>query len=137
MQVDIQSYFDRCELTCEAVGQEIWHSAFATESDEQYDLFVMISDEWVHFGVSPFVSRPDASSLLRVYTSLLRLNQEMRFASFAVDSDGDINLICEWPRADFAFAQFARAVDLMTGYTQLLASDVRRLLTDPDFELSL
>jgi hypothetical protein len=93
----------------------------------------MPGEEWVHFAVSPFIARPEPACRPRLYEALVRLNQQMHLAHFAVDDDGDVNLLAEMLRRGFAFHHFAAALDALVGYTGALAADLARVATDPNF----
>ncbi len=95
--IDIAACFERYEWTAERIEAGIWRTTFAVESEEDFDLYVMVSEDWVHFAVSPFVAAAPPGSEARVYAILLRLNQELRLARFALDGDGDINLLVDLP----------------------------------------
>jgi hypothetical protein len=131
--LNIANYFQRYAWTYEEVDEDFWRSTFSTEREADFDLYVMPGEEWVHFAVSPFCAKPEPACHARLYEALLRLNQQMRLAHFAVDDDGDVNLLAEAPRRGFAYHQFAAILDAMVGYTSALAADVARVATEPNF----
>jgi hypothetical protein len=65
------------------------------------------------------------------------LNQQMRLVHFAVDEEGDVNLLVELPRQGFAFPQFASALETLTGYTDALAYELRRTAHEPGYHSPL
>ncbi|MEZ4832805.1 MAG: hypothetical protein R2873_12580 [Caldilineaceae bacterium] len=48
---------------------------------------------------------------------------------FAVDEDGDVNLLADLPQTDVDFASFAAVLDTMVYYTEELAHEVARTAT--------
>jgi hypothetical protein len=131
--INIPTYFKRYAWACEQVEDSIWRSTFTTEREEDFDLYVMLGEDWVHFAVSPFVPKPDSACQPRLFAALLRLNQQMRLVSFALDDEGDVNLLATLPRHGFAYRHFATTVDTLVSYTQSLAYDVARLATEPTY----
>jgi hypothetical protein len=130
---DVDRLFARYGWTAEEVEEGIWRSTFWTEREDAYDVYVMEGDEWLHFAVSPLVSRPAPACQGRLFATLLRLNQQMRLVRFAVDDEGDVNLLADTPRRSLAFPQFAGVLDALTAYTEHLAHELHRLGTEPDY----
>lgn len=127
---EIDAYFERYEWSGEEVEPGIWRATFTTEAEDDFDLFVMVGEEWVHFAVTP-LARVDAPEMAcRLLGSLLRLNQQTRLVRLALDDELDINLVADLPLAEFDFAGFARVVDLLVQYTGALAHEIQRTLDD-------
>lgn len=137
MTINIPNYFKRYAWTYEQVDSQIWLSTFSSEFEDEFDLYVSLGDEWVHFAVSPFLPRPEASQQAYIYAILLRLNQQMRLVHFAVDEDGDINLLVELPVHSFVYAHFVAAMDALVYSAQTLARDLGRMVQDPKFRSPL
>ena len=129
----IGDFFERYEWATAELEPGIWRSSFATARDDEFDLYVMVGEEWVHFAVSPLVHGGDPAAQPRFYASLLRLNQQMRLAHFGVDDDGDVNLLAELPRTSFGYDSFARVVELLTNYTETLAHELQRTAHEPNY----
>lgn len=134
--VDIPTLFDRYEWGFETVEPGIWRSTFADEQDEEFDLYVADSEEWLHFAVTPFTPAPAPECRQKLTSLLLNLNQSVRLVRFATDSDGDVSLLADLPRATLSFALFAATMDALIHYTRELATPVGRAATDPRFEVS-
>ena len=80
------------------------------------------------------LARVDAPEMAcRLLGSLLRLNQQMRLVRIALDDERDVNLVADLPRAGLAFDDFANALDLLVGYTNALAHEIRRTLDDEQY----
>ncbi len=137
MTINIPTYFKRYAWTCQQVDAQIWFSTFSSEFEDEFDLYVSLGDEWMHFAVSPFLPRPELSQQARIYEVLLHLNQQMRLVHFAVDGDGDINLLAELPIHGFVYAHFAAAIDALVYYTQTLARDLGLMILDPNLRSPL
>ena len=135
--LNIAGYFKRYAWTHEQVDAQVWRSTFATEDDEEFDLYVMVDETWVHFAVSPFLSQPPAEHQPRLLRILLRLNQQMRLVYFALDEDGDVNLLTELPMHGFAYAHFSAALDALVDYTNTLAHDLARIAHEPTFHSAI
>lgn len=134
---NISAYFRRYAWANEPVEANIWRSSFATERDVEFDLYVMLGPDLLHFAVSPFVSQAAPECRLPLYDGLLRLNQQLQNAWFALDDDGDINLLASLPRRGCSYPLFAAMLDTLTGYTNLLAFDAARLASEPHFHTPL
>jgi hypothetical protein len=131
--INLAAYFRRYAWAAEEVEPGLWRTTFFTDREVEFDLYVMLSEDWVHFAVSPFTPRPDPDCHTRLHAGLLRLNQQIQLAYFALDDEGDVNLLATLPRPGFAFRQFATALDTLAGYTEHLAQDVGRLATEVNF----
>ena len=134
--MDIPALFDRYEWGFETVEVGIWRSTFADEQDEEFDLYVADGEEWLHFAVTPFTPAPAPECREKLTSLLLSLNQSLRLVRFATDSDGDVSLLADLPRADLSFTLFAATMDALIHYTRELAAPLGRTATDPRFEMS-
>ena len=134
---NISSYFEQYGWASEEMEPGVWRSTFASEHEEDFDLYVLVAEDWVHFAVSPLLPPLPHGATDRLYATLLRLNQEVRLVRFAVDADGDVNLLADLPLARISFATFAQTVDLLVYYAGQLAIDLRRVATEADFHLPL
>ncbi len=137
MHNEIGLYFDRYQWMYEQLEDNVWRATFAAGQDEDFDLYVMAGDEWIHFAVSPFLSRPVKECLPHLYETTLRLNQQMRLVHFALDEDGDLNILADAPRAGFGYDQFAKALDALRGYTDSLIIELQRVATRMDYRSPL
>jgi hypothetical protein len=128
---NISSYFERYGWAYEALDSQTWRATFSGEHDEEFDLYVMLGEEWVHFAISPFLPDIRDACRPRLYEALLRINQSVRLVHFGLDDDGDVNLLVELPLHRFAYRHFAVAVDALTEAAIYLATELRRLATEP------
>ena len=133
----IPEFFERYEWSCEEVESGIWQAVFADEGDEEYDLFVAQTDDWLHFAISPLTPRPVAECVYSLHEALLRLNQGLRLVRLALDDEGDVALLADLPLDDLRYAHFAAALDALTGYTRRLAGELGRVATQPGYRSPL
>jgi hypothetical protein len=131
--INLAAYFRRYAWAAEELDPDLWRASFFTDRELEFDLYVMLGEAWVHFAVSPFAPRPEPACLPRLAAGLLRLNQQIQLAYFALDEEGDVNLLATLPRHGFVYRHFELALDALVGYTERLAHDVSRLATDPNF----
>lgn len=131
--IDIAAYFDRYGWVCTAPEADLWMSAFFTESEEEFDLYVMVVEDWVHFAVTPFLPAIPEAQRQRLYASMLKLNQQMRMLRFALDGDGDVSLIADVPARHLNDAYFGRILEAFVYYADRLAAELRRMSTDPAY----
>ncbi len=131
--MDLSPFFDKYDWTADELEPGIWRSSFATDAGGEFDLFVMVGEEWVHFAVSPFTPRPVDACRGRLFEALLILNQQMRLAHFGLDGEGDVNLLLELPAEGFGFAQFSLALDTLGHYTEELGGELTRLATEAGY----
>lgn len=131
--INLAAYFRRYAWAAEEIEPDLWRTTFFTDQEVEFDLYVMLGEDWVHFAVSPFTPRPEPACQPRLCAGLLRLNQQIQLAYFALDSEGDVNLLATLPRPGFAFRHFTTALDTLVGYTEHLAQDVGRLATEANF----
>jgi hypothetical protein len=130
---DIGKLFDRAGWACTMVEAGLWQSSFFTDREEEYDLYVMVVDDWVHFAVTPLLPPlPDAQAP-RLHAALLTLNQQMRRAHFALDGEGDVTLIADIAARQLDDVAFAEILDALVFYTGHLAEELWRIATDPTY----
>ncbi|MBI3961070.1 MAG: hypothetical protein HY328_19835 [Chloroflexi bacterium] len=133
----VPQFFERYEWNCEEVEPGIWRASFADEREEEYDLFVALSDNWLHFAVSPLTPRPVTECFFSLHETLLRLNQSLRLARLALDDEGDVALLADLPLDDLRYAHFAAALDALTSYTRRLAGELSWVATQPGYHSPL
>lgn len=134
---NIANYFERYSWAAEEIEPGVWRSTFASETDEEFDLYVLIAEDWVHFAISPFLPPLPQTEVTRLHAALLHLNQELRLARLAVDSDGDVNLLADLPLARISYSVFAQALDILVYYAGRLAGELRRVATDANYHSPL
>lgn len=137
MSVDIPAFFERYEWSYTQVDEAIWLSSFASERDEDFDLYVAQREDWLHFAVSPLIPRPLEACEDALYAGLLRLNGSVRLVRFGVDDEGDVNLLADLPIAAVNFAAFAAVLDALVYYTQHLAHELTRTATQVGYRSPL
>jgi hypothetical protein len=86
----------------------IWRTTFAVTSEEEFDLYVVLTEDWLHFAVSPLLVTRDWRRRRACHCTLLKLNQELRMARFALDADGDVNLLADLPLSSADASTLAR-----------------------------
>jgi hypothetical protein len=133
MATEIPAFFERYEWSYEVVDEEVWRTSFGTEREEDFDIYIARSAEWIHFAVSPFTPLPKQECLPQLHATLLQLNQQIRLARFAVDEDGDVNLLADLPVSAFDYSSFATAMDTLVHYTQRLSPEVTRTATEVNY----
>lgn len=129
----IERCWEKAEWAYESPEPGIWRSTFATEREVDFDVYVMLGDGWVHFAVSPLVHGGDAAARVAYHAALLAANQRLRMARFAIDADGDTNLLADVPVDSFDCAVFERALELLVEYTNELAHELHRLAHEPNY----
>lgn len=130
---DIGVFFHRFGWAYTAPEPNLWHSTFFTESEEEFDLYVMVVEDWAHFAVTPFLPPASAAQQARIHSALLRLNQQMRLVRFALDGDGDVSLIADAPLHRLNDAYFAQIMEAFVYYADRLAGELRRMLFDAHY----
>jgi hypothetical protein len=129
----IGEYFEQFEWAAEEVEQDIWRSTFTTEAEEDFDLYVMVADEWFHFAVSPLAHLGKAEEMPKLTAALLRLNQRMQVVRLSLDDEGDLNLVADAPRQRFDYGDFSLILELLVEYTSALAYEVRRSIENESY----
>jgi hypothetical protein len=93
-----------------------WRSGFRGEV-APFRFYVRLTENWVFFIISPFVLPPKSkSAAAELYRRLLRLNQDMTLAKFALDNDEDIVLTVEFPTESIDYSEFKDALDVLSYY---------------------
>lgn len=135
--LDIGNLFDRVGWSYTAPEAGLWQSSFFTEREEEYDLYVMVVEDWVHFAVTPFLPPLPSAQTGHIYAVLLKLNQQMRGARFALDGDGDVTLIADMALRHLDAAAFVEMLETLTFYTERLAEELWRMATNPGYQSPL
>ncbi len=130
---DIAALFDRAGWVCTQPEAALWQSSFFTESEEEFDLYVMVVEDWVHFAVTPFLPPLPSAQAPRLHAALLKLNQQMRLVRFALDGDGDVTLLADAAGQRLDAALFAEILDAFVFYTDRLAGELWRMAADPAY----
>ena len=134
---EIGRLFDQNDWSYAAVEAGVWRTTFAIASEEEFDLYVLLAEDWLHFAVSPWLTTSATGSAVHLLRALLRLNQEMRTVRFALDADDDVNLLADLPLASVDAVRFGQTLDLLVFYTDRLVAELRRVAADPDFRSAL
>lgn len=134
---DVGLLFEQNDWGYEAVEPGVWRTTFAVASDEEFDLYVLLAEDWLHFAVSPFVATGMLAAPERLPPLLLKLNQELRMARFAIDADADVNLLADLRLAGIDAARFGQVLDLLVFYADRLAAELRRVADDPGYHSPL
>jgi hypothetical protein len=134
---DVGALFAQNDWAAELVEPGVWRTTFAVENEEEFDLYVVLTEDWLHFAVSPFVATGGLAAAARLPRALLQLNQELRMARFALDADGDVNLLADLPLSSADASHFSQVLDLLVFYADRLAADLRRMAADPNFHSAL
>jgi hypothetical protein len=137
LMTDVGVLFEQNDWSYLAVEAGVWRTTFAVASDEEFDLYVVLAEDWLHFAVSPFLTTGALTSPARLQRTLLKLNHELRMARFALDADGDVNLLADLPLDSADAAHFGQMLDLLVFYADRLAADLRRVAEDPNFHSAL
>ncbi len=131
--IPVADYFEQYEWSADEIEPNVWRATFATESEEEFDLYVMLADEWLHFAVSPLARLGDGVQRAALVAALLRVNQRMRIVRLGLDDEGDLNLVADAPRARFDFGDFALILDLLVEYASVLAYEIQRSVNDENY----
>lgn len=134
---DIPAFLTRYGWSYEELEPGLWRTSFATENDEEFDLYLFTAEDWVHFAVSPFLPPLAEPDRPRLHAALLRINQNLHLARFALDEDGDVNLLADVPAQRLTFNAFAQVLELLVFYADRLAGELRRLATQPGYHSPL
>jgi hypothetical protein len=137
MTVHIPTFFERYEWSCTQVDEAIWQSSFASDREEDFDLYVAQSEDWIHFAVSPLTPLTRAECREALYTALLHLNGSIRLVRLGVDDEGDVNLLADLPATVVDYAAFAVVLDTLVYYTQQLAHELTRTATQVGYRSPL
>lgn len=93
-----------------------WRSGFRGEV-APFRFYVRLTTNWVFFIVAPFVLQvKDEANGAGLYKRLLRLNQDMTLAKFALDRDEDVVLTVEFPTENIKYSEFKDALDVLSYY---------------------
>jgi hypothetical protein len=122
----IDEYVARYGWAGERLDENTWRTVYAGDDEADHDLYVMASDRWLHFAVSPLIRRPTPENVTRLNELMLRINQGLPACALAVDDDGDVNLVAALPIASLSYSQFEQLLDTLIQVTADLAHELER-----------
>lgn len=131
--LDIGDLFDRAGWSYTTPEAGLWESNFFTEREEEYDLYVMVVEDWVHFAVTPFLPPIPVTQTARIHAALLKLNQQMRSVRFALDGDGDVTLLADIAARQLDSTVFIEILSAFVFYTDQLAGELWRMAADSTY----
>jgi hypothetical protein len=113
----------------------VWQTGFRGDV-ASFSISVRITEWWIYFLVNPFVVGPKNQDYrLRLYTHILRLNQDLNVAKFYLNSDYDVVLTVELPYGSaqaLQYGEFEDALNLMCHYCDEYYLEVLKLATEPN-----
>ncbi len=127
---NLDDYFERYEWSMDEVEPGLWTGRFATEWEEDFDLYAMLSAEWLHLAIVPLLPRPSKEAAARLAATLLRLNQRVHLVRFAMDDEGDVCLLADLPALELNYATFQATLDMLVVTTQMFARPLARIAAD-------
>lgn len=113
---DIPDFFKRYGWDYERRGADLFRTGFQGD-EHDYEIWLRISEPWVFFTINPFMNKPlEGEHSLEVVSLLLKVNEEINLAKFAIDGDGDLALSVELPSAGTGYTHFADALAALSHY---------------------
>jgi len=110
-----------------------WHTGFRGEV-ASFNIFVRVTEWWIYFIINPFVVGPKNDELkMRLYTHILRLNQDINVAKMCLDRDFDVVLTVELPcdtPESFQYSEFEDAINLLCHYCDTYYLEILKLATE-------
>lgn len=123
MTLNVQRFFDRYDWAAVEVEEGIWQARFSSETDEEFDLFALVSNGWLRLAVTPLIPRPPTDERPRICQALLEANALLTGARFALDSEGDVALHGDLPAAHLSYAHFSALLDQMVGLVNEISAN--------------
>lgn len=113
---DIVEYLRSDGWPVEPLREQTVRSSFRGEQ-RSYTFFVHAEAAYLVVAVVPYQRLPvDEDEAQRLMDRLLHLNNDMMFAKFSVDEDGDVVLSVEYPLAHLDKSELRDALDVLTFY---------------------
>lgn len=113
---DIVAYLRSDGWPVEPLREQTIRSSFRGEQ-RSYTFFVHAEAAYLVVAVVPYQRLPvDEDEAQRLMDRLLHLNNDMMFAKFSVDEDGDVVLSVEYPLAHLDRSELRDALDVLTFY---------------------
>lgn len=128
----IQAYFDQRGWSYQRLDDTHFQTGFRPQALDPFSIYITLAPNWVYFAISPFVQAPTEPECERkLYRHLLHLCQQINMAKFSVDTQGDVMLSVELPRANLDYSEFSDALDALSYYAEDTYTAVHSLATDP------
>jgi hypothetical protein len=133
MHMDLIPFFVRRDMAFARVGQDGISSGFTTnlpdEREQDFVLFVLpiedgFGDRYVRFTIVPYIEQPSDGYANNLYHTIAQINHDLPQLKFAVDDDGDLELIFDVPQENLDDAQFGRALQILADYASAYYIDL-------------
>jgi hypothetical protein len=113
---EIVSYLQADGWPIEPLRDKAVRSSFRAET-RAFTFFVHAEGAYLVLAVVPYLRLPvEEDTAQALMDRLLHLNNEMVFAKFSVDEDGDVILSVEYPMAHLNESEIRDALDVLTYY---------------------
>ncbi len=114
-------------------GSATWHTGFRGDSSS-FNIFVHLTDNWLYFTICPFVNAPtDRECEHKLHLYLLRLNNAINMAKFAIDGDGDVVLSVELPSENLDYSEFADGLNAISFYADAHFVEILSVSQNPEY----
>lgn len=128
---DIMAYMKADGWPIEPLREQTFQSSFQGEL-RSFQFFVHAESVYLILAVVPYQRLPvDEEEAQLLMDKLLHLNNEMTFAKFSVDEDGDVVLSVEYPMAHLDESELRDALDVLTYYANLHWREIQPMGDDP------
>jgi hypothetical protein len=112
----IEAFFKRYGWDYQRDRDDLYRTGFKGQHAE-YHVEIALNQEWVSFGIHPFVSRDNATEdPMAILQFILERNHHMSLAKFGMNDDGDIALTVELPIKGFCYSYFSDALGAISHY---------------------
>ena len=133
----VASLFRQLDWAMVELEPGVWRGPFCIESEEEFDLYAMATDDRLFLAVTPVIDGKQVAEPLRLYRALLALNQQLPSIRFALDGEGDVTLLADLSIERLAAAELERVIDLLVAATSRFVEPLRRTAADPTYFSSL
>lgn len=139
MLQQVAAYLSQRQWEFEQLDQDTILSGFTSplpdSTDHGFPLYVMrvqdeFGDEYVRLVIVPYVQQPEDSYSQDLYRRIAVLNHDMPMLRFAVDADGDLELLVDLSVAQFDEVNFNTSVQVLADYAGLRYRDLAQLVAD-------
>lgn len=135
--ISLEPFFVAREMAFEPVGPETISTTFSTTLDNgqerSFSLFVLslqdgFGDKYIRFTVVPFVEQPYDGYPVELHSILGQINHDLPRLKFALDADGDLELVLDLLEAQLDDAGFDQAMQVLADYSAAYYPDIERIL---------
>ncbi len=137
MLTEIQGFLTARGWQFDAMDDDTVATAFTISlpdgADQPFPLYILrvedaYGDKFLRFAIVPFIERPEGGYPRELCFEVTCINHDLPQLKFAVDGDGQMELLYDLPDANCDQTRFDKALQLMADYATMYYVDLHGMI---------